>query len=80
MTEVLSPLVPTVPTEKKAEDYRNYVDSKRKDIIAQTYRLHHTHQTYDFVQSMKKKASCLHERQNDHLGGDRKIRYVSGRK
>jgi len=55
MTEVLSPLVPTVPTEKKAEDYRNYVDSKRIDIISQTYRLHHTHQTYDFVQNMKKK-------------------------
>jgi len=65
----------THPKEKKAEEYRNYVDSKRQDIVTQTYRLHHVNQTYDFVQKMKKKASYLHKRQNEYLGGSRKIRY-----
>jgi len=40
--------------EKKAEEYSNFEDSKRQDIVAQTYRLHHSSQTYDFVQRMKK--------------------------
>jgi len=62
MTEVIvspPPLleanIHTHPKEKKAEEYRNYVDSKRQDIVTQTYRLHHVNQTYDFVQKMKKK-------------------------
>jgi len=42
-------------TEKTEEEYRNYVDSKRQDTVSQTYRLHHVSQTFDFVQSMKKK-------------------------
>jgi len=54
---VASSFVPSIgeKTEKKEEEYRNYVDSKRLDIVTQTYKLHHTNQTFDFVKSMKKK-------------------------
>jgi len=48
----LSP--PAKKVEKKAEEYRNFDDSKRQDIVAKTYRLHHSSQNYDFVQRMKK--------------------------
>jgi len=40
--------------EPKKHEYRNYVDSKRQEVISETYRLHHFSQTFDLVQQMKK--------------------------
>ncbi len=36
-------------SQKKKEEFRNYVDSDRLDTVKQFYRLNHTFQTYDFV-------------------------------
>jgi inositol oxygenase len=40
---------------KQQEEYRNYKDSQRQDVVSNTYRLNHTLQTYDYVLDMKKK-------------------------
>jgi len=45
----------TESQEPKKHEYRNYVDSKRQEVISETYRLHHISQNFDFVQLMKKK-------------------------
>lgn len=37
------------PNTKAKEEYRNYVDSERVDIVKEFYKLNHTYQTYDFV-------------------------------
>eukprot|EP01125_Pyxidicula_operculata_P023237 TRINITY_DN994_c0_g1_i1.p1 TRINITY_DN994_c0_g1~~TRINITY_DN994_c0_g1_i1.p1 ORF type:complete len:278 (-),score=55.77 TRINITY_DN994_c0_g1_i1:995-1828(-) len=44
-------LVETAPT-KTAEEYRNFTNSARNDIVSMTYKLNHTFQTYDFVKKM----------------------------
>lgn len=44
------------PGQKAKEDYRNY-DAPARDSVREFYRLHHQHQTYDFV--LAKKAQFL---------------------
>src|SRR5579872_3256232 len=40
------------PGTKSKEDYRNY-DNPARDTVREFYRLHHQHQTYDFVRQKK---------------------------
>ncbi|WNH09107.1 inositol oxygenase family protein [Thalassobellus suaedae] len=35
--------------KKEKEEFRNYVDSDRQEIVKEFYRINHTYQTYDFV-------------------------------
>jgi len=56
MAQVLETAPPVQLThEKKETEYRNYKDSKRNDVVSETYREHHTNQTLDFVLAMKTK-------------------------
>jgi len=41
--------------EKKEEEYRNYTDSARHDIVEKTYKAMHVNQTVDFVKGMHDK-------------------------
>lgn len=41
--------------KKKEEDFRNYVNSERQELVEKTYRLMHVNQTVDFVRSMHDK-------------------------
>ena len=45
-----------LPGQKAKEDYRNY-DSAARDTVREFYRLHHQHQTYEFV--LQKKEAFL---------------------
>lgn len=42
-------------TDKKKEEFRNYVDSKRQAVVQRHYKLMRQNQTYDYVQRMYKK-------------------------
>lgn len=39
---------PETPTKEK-DEFRNYVDSERVDLVREFYKINHTNQTYDFV-------------------------------
>jgi len=43
----------TIATAKSAEEFRNY-DTPVRDTVREFYRLNHSHQTYEFVQTKKK--------------------------
>ena len=49
------------PGAKPREDYRNY-DSPARDTVRDFYRLHHRHQTYDFVLQKKREFLRLERR------------------
>lgn len=51
-----------VPGQKAKEDYRNY-DAPARDSVREFYRLHHQHQTYEFVLSKKREFLGLDHRQ-----------------
>ncbi len=40
---------PDPATQKKKEEFRNYVDSERVETVREFYRLNHAYQTYSFV-------------------------------
>jgi inositol oxygenase len=44
---------------KAEEEFRNYKDSARQDIVNYTYLQNHMNQTYEFVQRMKKEYSTF---------------------
>jgi inositol oxygenase len=50
------------PGKKAKEDYRNY-DDRARDSVREFYRLHHQHQTYEFVLAKKKAYLALDHRQ-----------------
>ncbi len=50
------------PGQKAKEDYRNYGDPAR-DSVREFYRLHHQHQTYEFVLQKKREYLALDHRQ-----------------
>lgn len=50
------------PGQKAKEDYRNYDDPGR-DGVREFYRLHHEHQTYDFVLAKKREYLELNHRE-----------------
>jgi len=51
-----SSLPPSFPDIKQEEEYRNFTEtSKRISVVSNTYRLHHTNQTVQFVLEMKEK-------------------------
>jgi inositol oxygenase len=50
------------PGQRAREDYRNY-DAPARDSVREFYRLHHQHQTYDFVLAKKKEYLSLNHRQ-----------------
>eukprot|EP01032_Pedospumella_encystans_P013532 gene13532-15574_t len=52
-----------VEVAKKVEEFRNYVDSDRHDIVTNHYRLMRTHQTLEFVDKMLAKYSFKEPRQ-----------------
>lgn len=41
-------------TKKEQEEFRNYIDSERRETVREFYRLNHEFQTYDFVCSKEK--------------------------
>jgi inositol oxygenase len=45
--------------EKQKEEFRNYTDSARSDLVNYTYLQNHMNQTYDFVQRMRKEYSTF---------------------
>jgi inositol oxygenase len=51
------PAVIDIAKDKKA--FRNYVDSSLQDRVATTYLHQHTHQTYEYALSKRKKYSAL---------------------
>jgi len=59
MTDILITFPPVMydspypKPEKSAEQFRNYIDSERKETVLQTYRDHHVNQTVSFVRDMK---------------------------
>jgi inositol oxygenase len=55
MLKVESPALPEHLLQGKAtDDFRNYEDSARDEIVKATYKLNHTRQTVQFVRKMKK--------------------------
>jgi inositol oxygenase len=50
------------PGQKAKEDYRNY-DAPARDSVREFYRLHHLHQTYDFVLAKKREYLGLDHRE-----------------
>lgn len=52
-----------ISVSKKAEAFRNYVDSDRQDIVTNHYRLMRSNQTLDFVDKMLTKYSFEKPRQ-----------------
>ena len=50
------------PGQKAKEDYRNY-DAPARDSVREFYRLHHQHQTYDFVLAKKREYLSLDHRE-----------------
>ena len=57
-------LLTDIDLPKAADDYRNYVDSDRKDIVLNHYKLMRTNQTLDFVEKMLLKYSFDKPRQH----------------
>jgi len=49
------------PGQKAREDYRNY-DAPARDNVREFYRLHHQHQTYEFVLAKKREYLTLDHR------------------
>ena len=39
------------PHTKQKEEYRNYKDSPRDELVRNFYKLNHHYQTFDFVQA-----------------------------
>lgn len=52
-----------ISVSKKAEAFRNYVDSDRQDIVTNHYRLMRSNQTVEFVDRMIAKYSFEKPRQ-----------------
>ena len=50
------------PHQKQKEDYRNYSDSPRDELVRNFYKINHQHQTYDFVVSKQEKFLSLNKR------------------
>ncbi len=50
------------PGQKAKEDYRNY-DAPARESVREFYRLHHRHQTYDFVLAKKREYLALDHRE-----------------
>ena len=50
------------PGQKAKEDYRNY-DAPARDSVREFYRLHHRHQTYEFVLAKKREYLELNHRE-----------------
>jgi inositol oxygenase len=50
------------PGQKAQGDYRNY-DNPARDTVREFYRLHHRHQTYEFVLEQRKKFLALDHRE-----------------
>jgi len=46
---------------KSKEEFRNYVDSARQDVVNYTYLQNHMNQTFEFVQSMRKEYSSFNK-------------------
>ena len=52
-----APISGIVEAPKSFEEFRNYIDSDRQEIVVKHYREMRTKQTVDFVQRMHKKYS-----------------------
>ena len=50
------------PDQKQKEDYRNYTDSPRDELVRNFYKINHQYQTYDFVVSKQEEFLCLNKR------------------
>ena len=50
------------PHQKQKEDYRNYSDSPRDELVRNFYKINHQHQTYDFVVSKQEEFLSLNKR------------------
>lgn len=50
------------PHQKQKEDYRNYSDSPRDELVRNFYKINHQHQTYDFVVSKQEEFLSLNMR------------------
>lgn len=50
------------PHQKQKEDYRNYIDSPRDELVRNFYKINHQHQTYDFVVSKQEEFLSLNKR------------------
>jgi inositol oxygenase len=48
-----------VTTEKAQEEFRNYTDSARQDVVTMTYLNNHVNQTHEFVERMKAQYSTF---------------------
>jgi inositol oxygenase len=48
-----------VTTEKAQEEFRNYTDSDRQDVVTMTYLNNHVNQTHEFVERMKAQYSTF---------------------
>lgn len=45
---------PDTDAEKSKEEYRNYLDSERQEMVKNFYKINHQHQTFEFVQEKEK--------------------------
>ena len=50
------------PHQKQKEDYRNYTDSPRDELVRNFYKINHQYQTYDFVVSKQEEFLSLNKR------------------
>ena len=50
------------PHQKQKEDYRNYTDSPRDELVKNFYKINHQYQTYDFVTSKQEEFLNLNKR------------------
>ena len=50
------------PHQKQKEDYRNYTDSPRDELVMNFYKINHQYQTYDFVVSKQEEFLSLNKR------------------
>lgn len=50
------------PHQKQKEDYRNYSDSPRDELVRNFYKINHQQQTYDFVVSKQEEFLSLNKR------------------
>jgi inositol oxygenase len=48
-------------TEKAQEEFRNYTDSSRQDVVTMTYLNNHVNQTYEFVERMRAQYSTFNK-------------------